>query len=546
MASGILGIGAMGLNAAQAGIRATQNNISNVNTAGYHRQGTNFVSALPLGSIGNGVNVAGVNRAYDRFLENELILSQGQLSRHEIYAGYATQMDAMLGNEASGLSTAFNNFFAAVNEVANAPTSTAARQTMLTSGTNLVRRLDDLDSLARNMQDSINQQIRDSANQVSSYAARIAEINTKVTLVRSTSGDTAANELMDQRDQLAAEINKLVGATVVVQGDGSYNLYIGSGQALVTGGYANSLVAIVDPADPTQLTPALRIGTSDIPLGATQLTGGKLGGLLAFREDMLIPTQRELGTIAYALASEFNSQHTVGLDLNGGPAGNFFTAPTLRDPVAYQNNTGNAVYGIAVTDPNLLANSDYRLSYTGGNYTLTRLSDNTSFTAATLGALNTAISGEGLSFSLTSGAIAAGDTYLVRPTQYSAHGLSLAIGDPSDIAAALTAAPGDNQNALLLAGLQTQKLLGNTTNTLQSAYSQLVSRNATLANGADINVQAYETLTEQATAAQQSFSGVNLDEEAANLIQYQQAYQAAARAMQIAASLFEEILSIAR
>lgn len=546
MASGILGIGAMGLNAAQAGIRVTQNNIANVNTAGYHRQGTDFVAVQPIGGFGNGVNAVGLNRAYDRFLENELILSQGQLSRHEVYASYATEMDAMFGDTASGLSAAFNSFFSAVNEVANAPTSMAARQTMLTAGTNLARRFGDLDSLTRNLQQNINQQIRDSAIQVSSYASRIAEINTQIGVVRSTSGDASANALMDQRDQLAAEINKLVGVSVVVQDDGNYNLYIGSGQALVTGGHANALTAVADPADPTQYLVALHIGPSEVALDSRQITGGKVGGLLAFREDMLIPTQRQLGTLAYTLTQTFNALHAAGFDLNGAAGGAFFAPATLRDPVANLNNSGNAAYAVAVTAPGLLADSDYRLSYDGANYTLIRLSDNTSFAAADLASLNTAIAGEGLSFSLNSGAIAAGDSYLVRPTQYAAHGLALAVSDPAAIAAALGATPGDNQNALRLAGVQTQKLLGNGSNSLQSAYDQLVSRNATLANGADINVTAYQTLTDQATAAQQSFSGVNLDEEAANLIQYQQAYQAAARAMQIAASLFDEILAIGR
>ncbi len=365
---------------------------------------------------------------------------------------------------------------------------------------------------------------------------------------------------MDQRDQLAAEINKLVGVSVVVQDDGNYNLYIGSGQALVTGGHANALTAVADPADPTQYLVALHIGPSEVALDSRQITGGKVGGLLAFREDMLIPTQRQLGTLAYTLTQTFNALHAAGFDLNGAAGGAFFAPATLRDPVANLNNSGNAAYAVAVTAPGLLADSDYRLSYDGANYTLIRLSDNTSFAAADLASLNTAIAGEGLSFSLNSGAIAAGDSYLVRPTQYAAHGLALAVSDPAAIAAALGATPGDNQNALRLAGVQTQKLLGNgsnslqsaygaprrPSNSLQSAYDQLVSRNATLANGADINVTAYQTLTDQATAAQQSFSGVNLDEEAANLIQYQQAYQAAARAMQIAASLFDEILAIGR
>lgn len=559
MPSGILGIGVLGLSAAQFGIRTTQYNISNVNSPGYHRQGTNLATSLPIltgaGFLGNGVNVTGVSRAYDTFLENELSLSQAQLSRHQAYANYATRMDAVFGGESSGLGVVFNEFFSAVNEVANAPTSLVARQSLLSAGSNLARRFDDLDTLTRNMQDSLNQQMRDITGQVTIYARQIAEINVRINTLQSGNGDFTSNDLLDQRDRLAAEVNKLVGANVVVQSDGSYNLYIGSGQALVSGGRANSMAVIADPSDSAQRVPTLRVGSSDVVLGSNQVRAGMLGGLLAFRDDMLVPTQRQLGTIAYAMASGFNAQHALGFDLNGVAGGDFFSPPTVRQPVAHQNNAGNAVYTVSIDDINLLPDSDFRLGYDGTDYTLTRLSDGTAFTGGSLAALNTAIAGEGISFTLTSGTIQAGDSYLVRPTQVAAHGLSVAINDPAEIAAAgddpaqlglQSLGPGDNSNALLLAGLQGQKLLANTSNTLQVAYNQIVGRNAALASSADINVQAYETLTQQAEAAQQAFSGVNLDEEAVNLIQYQQAYQAAARAIQIASSLFEEILAIAR
>jgi flagellar hook-associated protein 1 FlgK len=119
---------------------------------------------------------------------------------------------------------------------------------------------------------------------------------------------------------------------------------------------------------------------------------------------------------------------------------------------------------------------------------------------------------------------------------------------PGQIAAAspgANAGPGDGSNGLLLADLQTDnKTMGN--QTFSSFYAQLVSRTATLAAEADINVAAYETLTKQAKAAQQAISGVNLDEEAANLIRFQQAYQASAKAMQVASGLFDELIGILR
>lgn len=557
MGSGIFGIGATALTAAQSGILTTQRNIANASNPTYHRQRTDQITTLPstsgAGFVGNGVNLLGVGRAYDRFLENELLFSQGQLTRHETYASYAGQVDAVLGDANSGLATTLERFFAAVNEVANAPTSGAARQTLLTSGANLVGRLDNLNGLLQGMQQSANQQIQDIATQVTGYSRAIAEINGRIDAVQSASGDAAANELRDQRDALAAEINRLVGASVVIQADGSYNVFVGSGQMLVAGSNANGLSAVADPADPTMMLPAVRVGGANVILDSRQVSGGKLGGLLAFREEMLVPTQRQLGAIAVALTTGFNAQHVAGFDLNGVAGGDFFTVPDLRNPVANRFNTGNGELTVAVTDPDLLVNSDFRLGYDGTNVTLTRVSDGTSYSATgvdqptAIANLNAIVSSAaGMSFSLVSGTLNAGDTYLVRPTQFAAGGLKVALNDPSEIAAAASANPGDNENALALAGLRDARLLGNGTSTLQTAFSQIVSRNATLANGVDINVRAYDALSRQATTAQQAISGVNLDEEAANLIRYQQAYQAAARSIQVASSLFDEILAIVR
>jgi flagellar hook-associated protein 1 FlgK len=109
-----------------------------------------------------------------------------------------------------------------------------------------------------------------------------------------------------------------------------------------------------------------------------------------------------------------------------------------------------------------------------------------------------------------------------------------------------TNASGDNRNALLMANLQLQNLLINGTASLQGAYGQLIGEIGAKTHELDITSQAQDSMTAQIVAAQQAISGVNLDEEAANLMRYQKLYQAAAKAMQIANSLFDEILSIGR
>jgi flagellar hook-associated protein 1 FlgK len=558
MPTGLISSSLSALYAAQAGIQATQRNIAGANTPGFHRQAPIYTSGatLPIDSsaIGTGVNVANLSRAYDRFLESNLLLNQGLLSRHETYANYASQVDSLLGDTSSSLSTFLSGFFASAQEVANDPTSMPARQAMLSKGQILATRLNAFDGVLSEMGQDVDQQLRDLTGQVTTYSRQIASINGRLMTAQSAGDTTATNELLDQRDRLVGEINKLITVTVVEQGVSGYSLYVGSGQPLVVGSQSNTLAVAADPSDPSKLAPVIQTGNYSETVPTSQIAGGQIAGLLAFRDEVLVPSQRELGTLAYALATEFNSLHAAGYGLDGVSGRDFFTTPALRGPLANAGNTGNGAISLAMTDIGLLAESDYRLAYDGANYTLTRLSDGTSYSNASLAGLSAAVStAEGFSLTLTSGTINSGDSYLIRPTQGAAASIAVVAGllashiaaagdDPASPGTSL--GRGDNSNALLLAGMAGSKLLGGGVNTLASAYGQLVGRNATLANGADLNLTAYEHLTEQAMAAQQSVSGINLDEEAANLLQFQQLYQAAARALQTSSTLFDNILAI--
>ncbi len=107
-----------------------------------------------------------------------------------------------------------------------------------------------------------------------------------------------------------------------------------------------------------------------------------------------------------------------------------------------------------------------------------------------------------------------------------------------------TNATTDGSNVLLMTALQTANTLVNGTTSFQGAYGQLIGQVGSQTRELSVVSQAQTSLLDQVTASQQAVSGVNLDEEAANLIRYQQAYQAAAKAIQIASSMFDTLLSL--
>lgn len=536
MASGILGVALTGLNAAQAGIATTEHNIANINTEGYRRQQVTYSALTPqyvgTGYLGTGVGIDSVRSLYSQFLDGEVLLNEAQLARYQTYSAYASQIDTLLGSDSSSLNTSLESFFAAVNEVANDPTSNAARQVLLSSGNTLTGLVNSLDTQLRGYITASNKDITSITTQVNTYSAQIAKLNGDI--AKAEASGITANDLRDQRGELVSQLNELVNVSLVEQGDGSTNLYIGSGQALVVGTTAYSMSTLADPDDSSLLLPALDVGGTTLTLDSNLIAGGQLGGILSAREEVIKPALDDLNRISLSIALEFNAVHTSGLDYNLNAGTDFFTNPLT----AAAGNTGTLTLALG-NDLNL-KNSDYTLSYDGTDYTLTRMTDGTTFT----GTLAAVTATEG--FTLTAGtAPAAGDSWTLNLGDYS-RDMDALITDPNLVAAAGATAdgPGDNSNALALAALQTSATLNNGTVTFAEAYSQTVSRTASLAAEADLNIKTYDSLTKLAISAQQNVSGVNLDEEAVNLIRFQQAYQAAARAMQVASGLFDDLLGI--
>ena len=640
MGSSVFNIGVSGLAAAQAGLLTTGHNISNASTPGFNRQqivqSTNTPQFTGAGYFGQGTNVTTVQRVYNQFLASQTLSAQTRLSELNAYADQIRQVDGLLADPSAGLSTALNDFFRGVHEVAANPASIPARQSMLSMAQALVGRFQSVDNRLNEIRDGVDTQLASTVADINSYTTQIAALNQRIVLAQAAGPGQPANDLLDQRDQLIAQLNQQVRVTTLTESDGSLSVFVGNGQAVVVGAQSYGLATMQSGEDASRMTVGITLasgGTAALP--EAMLTGGTLGGLLAFRRESLDTAQNALGRIALGLAETFNAQHRLGQDLTGALGGNFFTAPAPQ--VITPNNPpngGTAAIGVAVASAANLTTSDYRLTANGGgNYTLVRLSDNTTVFSAT--ALPQTV--DGLTISLASGAANAGDSFLIQPTRAAAHDIAVALTDARSIAAAApirtaasngnsgtgaisagsvnapppvnanltqtvtitfnnppttfdvvgtgtgnpagvaytaggsisyngwtveiggtpaagdvftisanSAGVADNRNALLLAGLQTGKTLAGGTASYQSAYAQIVSDVGNKTREIQVTATAQESVVKQAEEAQQSLSGVNLDEEAANLLRYQQAYQASGKMIEIADKLFNTLLELGR
>jgi flagellar hook-associated protein 1 len=549
--SGILGTALSGLMASQRSLDTTSHNIANVNTEGYSRQRVELTTSTPTyvggNFIGQGVNVSAVTRNYDQFISSQLTSSTSAFGESSTLATMASQVDNIASNEATGLSSSLKSFFNAAHGVANDPSSIPARQVLTSESASLSQQFNRLSAKFDALNSQANGQMQGTVDEINLYANSLADLNGKIALESSRGSDQLPNDLLDQRDALINKIAAKVSVSSVPQQDGTVNLFIGKGQPLVLGANNSKLSLAASSNDPSR---------QEVVLGGQQITkditGGELSGAIKFRDQVLEPARQQLGLVAAGVAIQFNSVHTTGFDLNGDAGKNMFSlgTPALDVPVIAKSGTVGSI--TANYDPSTvgqLASSDYDLSYDGATFSLKRLSDNTVTTFA--GPPPTTIAGPG--FSIATGAsVAANDSFLIRPTFDAAKKMTALITDPTKIAAAGTTGgsglpvPGDNTVALNLANLEKASTLLGGKSTLTNAYSQLVSQVGTLTQSAKVSSSAQEALLNQAKQDRENLVGVNLDEEAANLIKFQQSYQASAQVVNIAKSLFDSLISAVR
>lgn len=547
--------------AAQRSLNTVGHNIANVNTEGYSRQRVEQTeqdpSASTLGFLGNGVNPTSVTRAYDTYLDTQVRTSQSAYTGLDTYHQLAAQIDTVIGHADTSLSGPLQSFFGAVQGVTTDPSSIPARQVLLVDGQSLGQRFASLDGKFNDLRDQTNQTLTADVGHINDLASGIADLNTQIVTALGQTNGQPPNDLLDQRDQLVEQLAQKVDAQAIPQKDGSVSVFIGNGQGLVLNGTAGTLKLQASAYDPNTQDITLSLGGNP-PTTLTQtLSGGEVGGLLKFRQEVLDPAQNNLGRIAAGLAVAVNTQHRAGTDLNGAAGQDFFTAPSATW-YGKQTNTGSAQLAVAFDNtaasatvpangPAQLTGSDYRLDYdSAGNASLTRLSDNTRFSDNPAGSGSFQV--DGLKIGTASGTPSPNDSFLIQPFRPAASGLNVALTDPKQIAAAGPAptGPGDNSNARALAGLQTATTLQGGKASFQTAYSQIVGDIGAKTQAADTASTAQKKLLDQATQSREAISGVNLDEEAASLVRFQQAYQASAQLIPVLNNVFNALIGAVR
>jgi flagellar hook-associated protein 1 len=643
----LLSTSVSGLLAFQQALDVTSNNISNADTPGYDVETANF-SELPgqetgSGYVGSGVDVSSITRAYDAYLAQQVNSTQSSYSSSNTLATQAAQVDNLLSDSSTGLTATLQSFVNALQTLATTPTSSAAGQALLSSGQALAQQIQTYDSQLSQYGSQLESQLSGDVTEINTLSSSIATLNQQIA-AGSANGQTP-NQLMDQRDQDINQLSQYVSVQTASQGNGEVNVYIGNGQALVTGGSAQTLTTIPNAYDPSQLDIGITSGgssatTADI---TSEVSGGELGGLLSARSQVLDPATNAIGQIAVAVATIVNQQQQSGMDSTGAQGQPMFAVGGVQ-VLPDSNNAGSGALTVTRTDLSELTTDDYELQYTGGAspWQLTDVTTGQSVALTGSGTSASPLEAAGLSI-VVGGTPQDGDSFLIQPTAGAAAGFSMELTSPSQIAAAslvqasagsantgtgavgaagvtdpeswnsdtyqitftsptqyeitdtttgdavqlgtdgsgnpvytanytsgspisfsgeqltLTGAPaagdtftvspnsasntGDNSNLYAMINALSASTLAGGTTSVSGAANNIVSQVGVVTQQAQNNATTQQTANQNATTALNNVSGVNLDEQAASMLQYQQAYQAMAEVIQVSGQLFNSLIS---
>ena len=542
--SELLQLGANGIRLYQSALKTVSNNIANASTPGYSRQTTVISEATPVPLdrfyVGTGALVDRIARAYDGAVEASLRDSSSDLSAQGPMIAYTNRVLDIFGSQAVGLTDALDKFFTAAENLSVDPASNTLRTLFLNEAEGLAARFNELSGQVTRAADDSQSAIEQDVEDLNSLGEQLVRVNQQ--LGRKLSEDAQPAALLDQRDsilrdmaaiaKLNIETNDAGQVTVKLGGAANNNLFVSPSKAYALSASfsatnAGNVVFTIDASGDNRLIAGPSSGT--------------LAGAVTFRAQVLQPAMSALDTLAQTFADEVNTIHQQGLDTNGNAGGELFNI----DPAA---TNAAASISVAVTNPanvataesirvanasTNLSNAYGAVSYTvqpsTANYQIRFDTDATYSILDTTGALvsnnNPYDAAAGVTFGGVtvrfSEAPRAGDEFTVQPN---------------------TDAAGDNSNLQALIELRDAPIM-NGSESFADNYLNIVNNVGSKARFAEISQEALQVVYNQAVDTKDNISGVNLDQEAADLIRFQQAYQASAQVIQTANRIFDSILS---
>jgi len=535
----------VGLLAQQLAIEVTGQNIANVQTDGYSRQDVTFAANTPrttgLGQVGTGVRIAGIERAHDQFLFNQ-IMGEGDLTGQTEVKKKVFEQIELLFNEGSGrsLNNDLSAFFAAVQDLAANPRGMPERTGVLSKAQQLTFTFNQTGKQLSAFQRNIDLGIDSEVAEINALTAKIAKLNQQIHSAEPP-GQYKANDLRDGRDKLVKELSKKIDINLVSESDGQISLTLKNGTALILKDRVFELSTSPNGNNKAFKDINVSDGTGNLTNITSLIQGGALRGHLDMRDTEVQSVLDKMNILGGAFVQEFNRIHREGHGLDGSSGVDFFTPNDISVQTDI-NNKGTAVVSMINASPTTIPVDEFEITFTGEtSFSLknltTKLDEGSfSFTSGTTFNLK-----NGFAVTIT-GTAAVGDKVAFSASKNAASLMSVssAISSNTKKIAAGNTRSGDGGNALQLAALQDNLALnsvtlqsGSGTYTFDEFYNAVVATIGINSFNAQTTLRQQEGVMLQLNSRRESISGVSIDEEMIKMIKFQQAYNASARMISV-------------
>lgn len=548
------------LQATQIGLQVTSNNIANADNPDYVRQTVELSPTTPqqLGPLilGTGVQVEAIRQEIDWFLEERVRRATSELNYHEVRSDTFAEVEGVLVELTDGdLSSSLSDFFARIQDVLNQPEDLNARRLAVLEGEALGEQFRRLDRRAVELSDQLDEQVAATAEDINRLVNEIGELNRRIQDIEVGGASRSdAVGLRDQRYRAMVELSRQLDIQVNENSTGAVNVFVG-GEFLVFEGITREVRAEVQDG----LT-EVRLADSGALLN---LGTGRLGGLISARDEIAAPFQQQLDQLAANFIHEFNRVYSSGQGQVG------FESLTgqynVTDPHAaldaagleFTPETGTLEVVISDAATGLSRTHSIHIDLDGIDqdttlFSLARSLDAIPGLSATVtprGFLQLEAVEPNQSFSFahdTSGVLAATglNTFFVGSSAKTLGVHSDVADDPRRFAASGGGVGADSRNAERLAALQDTPLESLGGLSLSQSYEQFVGQVVQQTAVSRALVEGAATFQQTLEAEKLSFSGVNLDEEAVKMIQYQRSFQAAARVISTISEMLDVLVNL--
>ncbi|AEA33287.1 flagellar hook-associated protein FlgK [Hippea maritima] len=573
-----LNIGVSGIFVNKAAINTTGNNVANVNTPGYSRERVDILPSMPMysyaGVFGTGAKIDQIISTRDELIDRRVRASNQEMSYYNKLNSSMDEIQSIFNEENGvGLKGAMDQFFNAWHALSLNPDLETARQQVIEKGLTLSKAIKDANASLNQIKTNLDDQVSSTVTEINSLSKRIAQLNYEIKKAELGDKDHA-NTLRDQRSVLLEKLSSIADVTIL---EGSYNnqtkpemTVLLGGMPLVSGKDYNELTA--EKLNGSEYYRVYFVEPSNAKVDITsRIKNGSLGAILNLRDKIISEYKNNIDEIAKTLIQEINKIHSSGAGLTpySQIEGIYAADPnaalsipnatgldiavktgSFKLKVIDENNNEVGVFTIPVNEDDHLQAQDpsdehslierfnnimqgyaqMSISPAGkvqikaiGNYKFAFTYDSSNLLAAT--GINTFFTGHNSS-----------DIDVNRIVQ----------NDPSKIAAGKTLNPGDSSNAQTIAQVQLNKVMVNNTQTIDEYYNAFLGSIGSTKQRFDEIYKAKEAVYQQLKTTQQSLEGVSLDEEAANLIKFQRAYQANAKFISVVDDMTQTLINMVR